>query len=225
MKNFGFTLPEALFFLLITGIVAMLMMPIVKVANEKQMLHGKWKKNYYEISNAYNLAKDAVQKRTSSPVVFSDDIVDEMKSRLNVTQNCGDIEYVCGTNPKVAIGEGEKNIYKTLSGGHLDVKDLYRNQLLLTNGANIYEGDNQAFISTLWIDINGYVKGPNILGKDLFGVVITPKNILPMGLNGTSLSQGEKDCSKNDKYVPIVNSGRASDYAGASCSTTKLYGK
>ncbi len=72
----------------------------------------------------------------------------------------------------------------------------------------------------VWVDVNGALKAPNRLGRDLFGVIVTNGKVLPMGLYGTSLAPNSgSSCDSTDKFIPMGSSGKASDYAGASCSS------
>lgn len=36
----------------------------------------------------------------------------------------------------------------------------------------------------IWIDVNGYLKPPNIIGKDVFGVKVYQEGLRPLGYSG-----------------------------------------
>lgn len=226
----GFTLAEALFILYITGIMAMIAIPVVKIMTNITNFPKKWETEYYSISQAKSLAMADIAKKLppdtdmNNEMILSDDLIDSLESHLDVKVNCGDSIYVCGSKPQVELGDGDKNVYKTLSGGHLLEKDLYKHQLLLKDGANIFCGESKILASSLWVDVNGYGNGPNKLGVDLFGMIITSKDVLPMGAKMTSANLfGAGNCSKNDKYIPVTGFGDPSNYTGATCSFTKLF--
>lgn len=229
-KISGFTLAEALFLLYMTVIAIMLSIPIIKIASNENY-PKKWHDEYYKILEAQSVKPQTSKQNPQPPmpfgiagIVFSDDVIKNIESNLDVEKDCGDSPNVCGTDPAVALGKGDKNVYSTLSGGHLDEGDLSKHQVLLKDGANIYCGESRILASSLWVDVNGYKNGPNKLGVDLFGLIVTGKGIIPMGMKDTSANQRQAgDCSKNDQYVPVTFSGGASDYAGATCSYTRLF--
>lgn len=225
----AFTLVAALVILGVVGVAAAMIIPIVQVANEKASLKEAWKQNFSEIVKAYSVEKKADEKDIGYII---ENIVPEEgtelkpptpKEGLEISNYCGSSAYVCGVYPATPIGKGKDNIYKTLSDGFLAEEDLSQNQFMLKNGANVYSRINNDGITNLWIDVNGYIKGPNRLGRDLFGVIITNGKIIPMGTAGTSeYKAGGSACDSSDTYIPIGSSGKSSNYAGASCSMTVL---
>lgn len=152
-----------------------------------------------------------------------------MANYIGYTVNCGHYGYVCGHTPLLSLGNNSDNVYKTLSGGYLDNDEFYYYQFMSKDGANFYARyyndaaagswyDNPP--ANIWVDVNGFAKKPNVLGKDLFGVVITKYKIVPMGAQGTGSGSGK--CSTTDTYIPYGSSTQASDYTGAVCSMTVL---
>lgn len=167
------------------------------------------------------IGTNTVHQNDSSVENF--DEINEFKKNISIAKFCGPSVYVCGVSPQVKIGIGEESVYKTLSNGYIDENDLSQNQFLLTNGANVYTRTDPNGVTDLWIDVNGYVKGPNKLGRDLFGVVIMGTKVIPMGTIVSSATNIKGSiCGASDSYIPLGSSGKASDYAGATCSTTIL---
>lgn len=228
-KKPAFTVVAALVALFVVSITLAMMIPIVKLSNEKNSLKEAWKDDFSQIVRAYSSAKKANFASFGSILdnvpaeVEINQKTDENTTGLDILKYCGYSTYVCGVYPATPIGKGKDNIYKTLSNGFLDEEDLSQNQFLLENGANVYTRNDLSGVTNLWVDVNGYVKGPNRLGRDLFGVIIAGDRVIPMGTSGSSERKtGGSACNATDTYVPIGSSGKASDYAGATCSMTIL---
>ena len=71
--------------------------------------------------------------------------------------------------------------YKSMFGVKMNQTDLYYYQMQLTDGAIIYSRAATAANAILWVDVNGYNNKPNIIGRDLFGMVMTKDRIMPIG--------------------------------------------
>lgn len=61
--------------------------------------------------------------------------------------------------------------------------DFNKKALLLQDGAVVYFGGHAAPMIT--VDVNGFQKGPNILGKDLFAIMLNENWIRALGAEGT----------------------------------------
>lgn len=144
---------------------------------------------------------------------------DNELTSFDISKYCGSSQYICGVSPQVSV----KKSYKTLANGYLHEEDLSQNQFMLANGGNVYTGIGAGGIIDIWVDVNGYKKGPNTLGRDLFGVVVVGNKVIPMGnINSSANPYGEAVCGRSDAYVPLGSAGKPLDYAGASCSMTVL---
>lgn len=55
--------------------------------------------------------------------------------------------------------------------------------------------DKNVVLLFISVDVNGYSKGPNKLGHDLFTFQITQKGLQPMGAEGTLFTDDKKYCS------------------------------
>ena len=106
--------------------------------------------------------------------------------------------------------------------GKLGYYNLATQMILLADGSVIYMGG-------LWggpwiiVDVNGYKKGPNMVGKDLFGAQLWENRMLPSGAEGTlgydDPSYGASGCSKDIGKSQATNFAEA---AGAGCSAKYL---
>ena len=102
--------------------------------------------------------------------------------------------------------------------GKLGYHNLSVQMILLSDGSVIYMGG-------LWggpwiiIDVNGYKKGPNMVGKDLFGAQLWEDKMLPSGAVGTTgyndPNYGASGCDKN---IGKSQSAKFAEAAGAGCS-------
>ncbi len=119
------------------------------------------------------------------------------------------------TKISVAYANGHYIHYKA---GKLGVYNLSTQMILMADGSVIYMG---AVLGGPWIiiDVNGYGKGPNMVGKDLFGIQLWENKMLPSGAEGTTgyddPSWGASGCSKDIGKSQASTFGEA---AGAGCS-------
>ena len=110
---------------------------------------------------------------------------------------------------------GHKMPYRV---GKLRIYNLSVQMILLSDGSVIYMGG-------LWggpwiiIDVNGYKKGPNMVGKDLFGIQLWEDKMLPSGAVGTTgYNDPNSGASGCDKNIGQSQANSFSDAAGAGCS-------
>ena len=117
-------------------------------------------------------------------------------------------------NPCVKNSE---RIYKTLDGKNASMNYLDDGQFILKDGSMIFLENvitGRVYIS---VDVNGYIKGPNIWGVDLFTFqLMSDGRILPMGAEGTDYADETLYCSKR------LNS---SYYNGIGCTAKALKDK
>lgn len=225
--NNGFTLAEILIALGIIGIVAALTIPAIMQNMQDKEFKSAWIKAYSVISQAYQLVKndhegDLSEYFTTTTTGAPKTIVSEMGNYLTVTYACGIIvwygDYICGPN-KVS----DVNVYKTLDGGYVAWPEFTSGQYILKDGTHLFFRYDKGDYFIIWADVNGFAKGPNTLGKDLLGVVVTKDKIVPMGAVGTGV---ENTCNSNVKKCPAGSYGFANassdSCAGASCSMEYL---
>jgi len=155
---------------------------------------------------------------------LSPEFVEKFVSHLNVIDSCSSNEaygntYRCvnyyrkwlgthsgacsfyGTLQTPSPGEGiAPASCRTSSGKNpfWQAADFGSFAVLLSDGSVIYFGG----YATGWIsvDVNGFAKGPNVLGKDFFTVMVNDEWIKPLGADGTFYKpvNGDKcECSKD----------------------------
>lgn len=226
-KYVGFTLTEILLTLVIIGVVCAMTIPNLMNNTHSYENIQAWKKSYSEVSNAFNLAlKDNVSLDypTSGWYGFSSDTVNTILSYMNLDMACstdsksvemGFTDPTCTEDDKINWSN-----YKSLSGRTFSFSGMTRKIARLQNGAVLYIGGDW---QPIWgIDINGPKKGPNVIGKDTFGVVFTKNWMRPIGALGTpevnTPHYGSSGCFEDyydDVYNDSIYLPRA---AGSGCS-------
>lgn len=185
---------------------------------------------------------------------LSPEFVEKFVSHLNVVDSCGHPEYgeskECsnyyfkwiGYCDKVSAGgyygsliqnKGQKGSTRSTScesaGGLYTGWEMSRKAVLLADGSVIYFGGHTTgFIS---VDVNSFGKGPNVLGRDLFAVMVNEDWAKPLGAEGTyNTGRNPYPCKCSKDYG--VESGQGflgssdllngSMLSGACCSAIKL---
>ena len=134
--------------------------------------------------------------------------------------DCGlghdDVNKACIPNTNNSAYKGENHIlYKTYNGkANVNINLFDDGQFVLNDGTLILlenKTSNQTYISA---DVNGFGKGPNRLGRDLFMFQLTNDgDLLPMGAKGSTYY------SVNDSYCSDTST---SNMNGAGCTYKML---
>ena len=112
----------------------------------------------------------------------SKEFIDAMLSHLQVVDTCAALtsydKNLCDNYSHYKDSQikykwsGTANAYsryKTLSGGKLNAYDFSNKAALLKNGASIYFGGSHSGF-TILVDVNNFNGGPNVIGKDVYGI-------------------------------------------------------
>ena len=176
----GFTLAEVLISLTIVGVVASLTIPnLVKNSQEKQ-LKVKWKKTFSTMARATMMV--AADEGGSLKGICSYNglpgarcVRDKYAKYLKMVKKCGHAE-VYGNCWGDAIHFTQDGSGFILSDGTMI------NQGNWGSSCNNTWGTNQIlrFCEVAYADVNGF-KGPNEMGKDIFGFYILENRIVPFG--------------------------------------------
>ncbi len=189
-KKFGFTLAEVLVTLAIVGVVAAMTIPALRKTSEEAATASVVTKAYSTVANATK----AIQN-TNGAIRFLpwNDLASVMDQyyipQMNVMRNCKNNGGCFDTGYSTLSLNGSANndfqngkgwyTFVTADGmywavGQGDTKD----------GICKYSEGNPAYIKNgcahFEVDTNG-PKGPNTIGVDIFGFVITPEGAYPMG--------------------------------------------
>lgn len=193
-KRNAFTLAEVLITLGIIGIVAAITIPAVKLKIDDREKIVHWKKMYSLISQAYT--KTIVDgykpcQRIINNVCFDNfetDFLEAYQLNLNAKLLCAQPGTIEDTSIKQCDSTDRVYNYfhhfKNLAG--VDVGHYATNMrvLQLKTGEQVMfgNGGNGLLIS---VSINGYGKGENMLGKEIFVTKAYDEALKPMGADGT----------------------------------------
>ena len=134
---------------------------------------------------------------------------------LNVMVDCGngyngysEIEKACIKN----YGDSELNskIYTTYNGNEIDLSKFDDGQFVLTDGTLVLFENTIGYPERVYIsvDVNGYGKKPNKLGKDLFMFqLMKDGKLLPMGAIGTDYYSDKDEYCSNTSTLKLNGAG------------------
>ncbi|MFH0703005.1 MAG: type II secretion system protein [bacterium] len=181
----GFTLAEVLATLVILGVLAAITMGIIAPKIQDAQNKTKFKSVYSDLAQVTSqIAAD--NGNTLKGVFISDDVFrDKFAQYLNTIKSC---------NTGQALGNcwHANGNSKWLNGTSITGLSN-RASIILNNGVLLRFGVDSSNCTALFgtvmacgginLDINGF-KGPNIYGKDIYGVWIEEKGIKPVGTKG-----------------------------------------
>jgi len=223
-RQTAFTLAEVLITLLIIGIIASIVIPGLIADTKDAEFKTAWKKVFADFSQAGKLA--AIEKggnlagelgtSTGTEGYFRDALLKYMSYAKLCAENTAvgpDGCWHAANSWYYLSGEAVPSDYTSYSRAILNNGSLVTFNLLSTTCAYTYT-ENDDSCGAVIIDINNF-KGPNKVGKDIYGLQITRNGIaVPFG-------------SQNDVYYnsPSSYSCDLAAYpstSGWSCSTKNL---
>lgn len=176
----GFTLAEVLLTLAIIGIVAALTIPSLITKIQDQQYHTAWKKSYSQFSNAY---ADYLNDINGTGLDASPDLdgsINAIRPYFKTIKSCNWANQIECWHPagEVKHLDGTPGLNPSIAG------------MVLADGTRVSLrnhgwGDCTGYggaCSHLVIDVNG-AKGPNIVGKDIYGLYLMRDHVAPNGLS------------------------------------------
>lgn len=223
IKADAFTLAEVLITLGILGVVAAMTLPALIQNYKNKELQTGLKRGFSMISQALDMyqAEHGERIKADGTLVHLE-LAKHLKKYLKVIKDCGyaysaeDKNLGCIPNNKTSREEGSN--YKTLNNKAILNLNLFDDSQFILNDGSIILIENSGKSDNLnlyiSIDVNGYKKSPNALGKDLFMFQIDKDGkLLPMGAQGTTYySETDDFCSDSS----------ASNINGAGCTYKAL---
>lgn len=187
-KRIAFTLGEVLITLAIIGVIAALAVPTLIQSTNMMELTSAWKNGFALLSQAFNNIDFQDYKDMSKTTISGGARTIEpfLISKLKYLKENG----ADGIYPVASLA----NTYKDYAGnliGSADAAAMDDGQIILNNGMLVmiedYNGTgNEKPI--VWLDVNGFQKGPNVLGKDLYGMLVSTDNaLIPFGSQGSGV--------------------------------------
>ncbi len=205
--KFAFTLAEVLLTLVIIGVVAAITLPTIIENTKEQEIRSLLKKNHSIIAQAlqfYYIDYGIIPKGGDFEARTFKEV---FKTHFNILKDHGWSDYYNSSN--------HYNEYKNYNGTNTLYHYLFDDgQFVLNDGSFIMIENPQSTTNRVFItvDVNGYGKKPNRLGKDLFMFQISNEGkLIPMGAEGTEYPY-HSYCSKTSD----------SDFNGAGCTVKML---
>lgn len=181
----GFTIIEVSILFVIFLIVAFLVAPLSLDDSRQARNTSRWRSVQEDFANIFysiNTQKDDTSESFNS--IFDSIIKNEVKSECDYYK----ITFMNGTYPN--------NTYR-----FKNFKTTYSNAVI---AVKLFDNPSEDGIQgVLMYDVNGKI-GPNVWGKDVFGLNIYKDKFEPFGKND-SLSSQKQDCSKNGTGLSCSN--------------------
>lgn len=207
----GFTLAEVLITLLIIGVISSIVIPALISETQDAELHTAWKKTYADLDQTTKrIMMDNGGTMKGSFINF-DDLKNNYLKYLSYNKKCGG---------NAGVGncwhQSGKWFYPNNGGGITNWTwcagaMLNNGVLILIDGdyPNCNPTSGYPHCGYIFVDVNGF-KGPNTIGKDIFGLHILEKGIKPFGSQGDGM----------ETYCNNTYNGWC---AGCGCSAKYLY--
>ena len=176
MRKDGFTIIEVSILFVIFLIVAFLVAPLSLDDTLQAKNTSKWRNVQGDFTNIfYTINTERGENHAKFEDVFFKVIENDIKNDINSYR----INFMDGTYPN--------NTYR-----FKDFKNTYSNATL---SVKLFENYQDGVRGILMYDVNGK-SGPNVWGKDVFGMDIYEDKFEPFCKSET-ISNQRKDCSKN----------------------------
>ena len=195
----AFTLAEVLVTLGIIGVVSAMTVPSLMQNHQRKTYVTQLHKVYNELQQAslqYMTDNNAINMKEAG--INSDDAAsDFIKKYFKVVQDCGADKSPCFP---------EHTVYKKLSGAENSVW-VGKRHFVLASGASVstYYHPEDELLLEFWVDINGQ-NGPNIIGRDLFGMYMSVDGVLDDLTYKFPLSKEERE-NKFNTVCKAANQG------------------
>ena len=208
----AFTFAEVLIALVIIGVIAAITVPTLIQKYQDQALKSALKKNYsvlksaldkYQVENGERLLANDLGTIRLKPILIK---------YLNVMTDCGN-----GWNDAKACipnwGSGnasEKNskVYKNYNNTNYIALSLFDDGQFILNDGSIIMINLDTTGKFISVDVNGYQKKPNRLGKDLFMFqLMNNGELLPMGAKNTKYYSESNDYCSNTSTNSLNGAG------------------
>ena len=203
LKRTAFTLAEVLITLGIIGVVAAMTMPtLINQTNEKETV-VKLKKVYSILQNAYKMAElenSEITNWYSSSDTPKDNMAmfyNNLKPYLKIAKDCEDKSGCLTEGPIKTLDGRDYNDYNNNSNEYKFILTDGTTMWFYWNGGNACTPDTDE-CGNIKVDINGK-KGKYAFGRDVFIFNITPKGIVPAGMQGVTAQSFEDTCNMSKK--------------------------
>lgn len=179
-KKLAFTMAEVLITLGLIGIVAAMTLPTVINNSRNKQLEAAFLKNYSRLYQALDMyyAETGERLTTRNDNLDGNKVKSVLMKYMPVLVDCG-LGYTDRDTACVSIN---RQVYKTFTGTKfINMECFDDGQFILTDGSMIFINSIGACPKNISIDVNGYKKGPNRLGHDLFMFLVYDDGVFPSG--------------------------------------------
>lgn len=180
MTKKAFTLSEVMLVLSVIGVIAALTIPgLIQNLNDRQY-KTLWKKDFSTISQAMRMVLDNEGSYNTFLTGYYN-LAPELKKYVSISKDCNMRDcFYSATDPVFN--------YKDASGRAMSFSIFDNGQFILTNGAFVaIQNEGTTSNTYIFVDVNGYLKGPNVAGKDLFGIQVLADKFVPLGAVGSEM--------------------------------------
>lgn len=193
----GFTLAEVLITLGIIGVVASITIPNLMTQIQDRQFKEAAKKAFSQSSQILLQIKQDNGGTLSG--YYSASILEPLFiSYFKVAKNCG--LYGCVPYSDNSGSGSNPYNYKTLLGGQ-SYTWMFANQFVTTDGMFYGLVDNSAGRLAITVDVNGFGKGPNQFGRDVFMFELLNDVLVPMGKVGCWFYDPLTYCSRTNDHM------------------------
>ena len=219
-RNYAFTLAEVLITLVIIGVIAAMTVPTIVANSNEQAIKSALKKNASVLQQVlYKYYMEHGEQLNPLTYETTHTLKPELLKYFNVMYDCGlgndDVNTACVPNhANSSYDQKNKTAYMNYTGtSKIAMEPFDDGQFVLMDGTLVlienYSETKTIFIS---VDVNGFGKKPNRLGKDLFMFQLMNDGALkPMGATGTKYPVGT-----------YCSSSSSSNLNGAGCTVKML---
>jgi len=176
MKKNGFTIIEVSILLVIFLIVAFLVAPLSLDDTLQAKNTSRWRRVQTDFENIFQSVN---MQKNSDDYVFSQAFSSSLSNDIKAPTKPYKITFMNGTYPNVTYRFNDYNL--TQSGFVISYK--------------LYEAPQNGIYGILMYDVNGQI-GPNVWGKDVFGMNIYDDRFEPFCKNDP-VSVQKQDCAKD----------------------------
>ncbi len=176
-------------------------MPVLTANYQNIALKSSLIKNYSVLKQALDLYQIDHGERLTPEVVYTEGLKNNLVKYMNVMYDCGQgsfDETACLPNMG-SNDERNSKIYKNYNGSNdIELSNFDGGQFVLSDESLILcdTYGSSGSIPFISVDVNGFGKKPNRLGKDLFMFQLMENGkLLPMGANGTIYLEDYGYCS------------------------------
>ena len=189
----GFTLAEVLITLGIIGVVAAMTIPTLMNKTQDKEFKEAAKEAFSKSSQAIQQMKNDEGGTLSGYGIDNAGLFKPVFMKyFKVIKDCNLLDCVAGSYTS--------DVYTSLSGDPADTNIGAEGQFVTSDGMFFNIQDSVYAGIYIIVDVNGYMKKPNIYGKDTFVFQILNDNLVPMGAPNTYYQSPSWYCDRTDAH-------------------------